>query len=145
MKIRLLLTVVIVVALTAAGCSSDGSEPTATYTGDECDYDGPSDFDLNTTVTFTVTNESDHTDVGFGIWKFPSGVTSEEIFSEGIFQAVGPGDDFATVNSSPTPIGEPEALGVFFDTPGQWGINCFVFADDRSPGQDYTTMFTVNE
>ncbi len=27
MKIRLLLTVVIVVALTAAGCSSDGSEP----------------------------------------------------------------------------------------------------------------------
>ena len=27
----------------------------------------------------------------------------------------------------------------------EWGINCFVFADDRGPGQDHTTMFTVNE
>jgi hypothetical protein len=134
----------VLVVLALAGCSSS-SEPTATYTGDECDYDGPSNFDLNTTVTFTVTNDSDHTDVGFSIWKFPSGVTSEEIFSEGIFQAPGPADDFAAVISSPTPIGEPLALGVTFDTPGQWGINCFVFADDRSPGQDHTTMFTVNE
>ena len=135
---------VLVGLIAAAGCSTSG-DPSATYTGDECDYDGPSTFDLNTTVTFTVTNESDHTDVGFGIWKFPSGVTSEEIFSEGIFQAAGPGDAFAAVSSSPTPIGEPEGLDVFFDTPGQWGINCFVFADDRSPGQDHTTMFTVNE
>jgi hypothetical protein len=140
-----MIVLVAATALVALAACSGSSEPTATYTGDECDYDGPSNFDLNTNVTFTVTNESDHTDVGFGIWKFPSGVTSEEIFSEGIFQAVGPGDDFAAVSRSPTPIGEPEALGVFFDTPGQWGINCFVFADDRSPGQDHTTMFTVNE
>ena len=140
---RQVSVLVVLFILAIAGCSS--SEPSATYTGDACSYDGPSNFDLNTTVTFTVTNESDHTDVGFGIWKFPSGVTSEEISSEGIFQAAGPGDDFAAVSSSPTPIGEPEALSVLFDTPGQWGINCFVFADDRSPGQDYTTMFTVNE
>ena len=114
---RRMTALLVLVVLALAGCSGS-SEPTATYTGDECDYDGPSNFDLDTTVTFTVTNESDHTDVGFGIWKFPSGVTSEEIFSEGIFQAVGPGDDFAAVSSSPTPIGEPEALVVFFDTPG---------------------------
>jgi len=136
------LTMLLVVALAACSGSSD---PTATYTGDGCDYDGPSEFDVNTNVTFTVTNDSDITDIGFAIWKFPSGVTSEEISSEGIFQAVGPDDDFAALNSSPTPIGEPEELSVFFDTPGQWGINCFVFANDRSPEQDHTTMFTVNE
>jgi len=134
----------VLVVLALAGCSGS-SEPTATFAGDECVYDGPSNFDLNTTATFTVTNESDHIDVGFGIWKFPSGVTSEEIFSEGIFQAVGPNDDIAAVSWSPTPIGEPESLGVTFDAPGQWGINCFVFASDRSPGQDYTAMFSVND
>lgn len=142
MRLATALTSMLVMVLTGCG---DSSEPTATYTGDGCEYDGPSDFDLNSSVTFTVINESDSTNTGFAIWKFPSGVTPEEIFEKGIFSAAGPDDELIVSNSRPTPIGEPLDLAVSFDTPGQWGINCFFFTDDASPGNDYTTMFTVNE
>ena len=136
------LTVVLVVGL--VGCSTN-SEPTATYTGGACDYDGPSEFDINTTVTFAVTNESDTTDVGFVVLDFPEDVTSEEILEQGIVEFVTFGE-FASAVRAPTAIGESEDLSVFFDTPGQWGLNCY----DKSGGEhngdglDYVTMFTVN-
>ena len=63
-RITTLATLLVVVL---AACSGS-SEPTATYTGGACDYDGPSEFDINSTVTFTVTNESDTTEAGFAIW-----------------------------------------------------------------------------
>jgi hypothetical protein len=102
-------------------------------------------FELNSTVTFTVTNESDTTEVGFAVWKFPEGVTSEEIPEQGIFAFVAFGNVESAV-SAPTAIGEPEALRVFFDSPGQWGINCFDLSggENDGAGLDYVTMFTVN-
>ena len=64
------VAIVTLLVLVLASCSTS-SEPTATYTGDACDYDGPSQFDLDSTVTFTVTNESDTTHVGFAVGSFP--------------------------------------------------------------------------
>jgi len=135
----------VLVAVVLAGCSDTTSEPTATYTGGACNYDGPSEFDLNTTVTFTVTNESDTTQAGFAIWDFPEGLTSEEIHEQGIFAFVTSGN-FADIAFSPTAIGEPEDLTVLFDTPGQWGLNCFDLSggENGGSGLDYVTMFTVN-
>ena len=49
------MAIVALLVLILASCSTS-SEPTATYTGGACDYDGPSEFDLESTVTFTVTN-----------------------------------------------------------------------------------------
>ncbi len=57
-------SVVVLFVLVVAGCSSS-SEPTAIFTGSACDYSGPSEFDVNSTVTFTYTNESDTTGAGF--------------------------------------------------------------------------------
>jgi len=144
-RIRRLIALGVVLVVGLAGCSTN-SEPTATYTGDGCDYDGPSEFDVNTTVTFTVINDSDTTNIGFSIWKFPSGMTAEELESGGIFETAGPEDDFTTANFPPTPIGEPEELRAFFDTAGQWGINCFESSGpgDDELGNDHITMFTVN-
>lgn len=136
-------TLTLLLAVVLAGCSGS-SEPTATYTGDACNYDGPSEFDVDTTVTFTVTNESETTDVGFAIWRFPSGVTPDEIYSKGIFQAVGAGDNFASLLEAPSRVGEPRDLRVSLDTTGQWGINCFDLSGADTEA-DYTTMFTVNE
>jgi hypothetical protein len=106
---------------------------------------GPSEFDLNSTVTFTVTNESDTTQVGFSVWKFPEGVTSEEILEQGIFEFVTSGNAERIIRP-PTAIGEPETLRVFFDSPGQYGINCFDTSGGETDGSgiDYVTMFTVN-
>ena len=120
------------------------SEPTATYTGGACDYDGPSEFALNTMVTFTVINESETTEVGFSLWKFPEGVTPDEILEQGIFEFVTQGNSPSYI-APPTAIGEPRTLRVFFDSPGQWGINCFDQSGRDDDGSDnYVTMFTVN-
>ncbi len=145
MRLYRLPILAVLVGMLFASCGSN-SEPTATYNGDDCVYDGPSEFELDSTVIFTVINESDTTDIGFSIWKFPSGMTAEELESGGIFETAGPDDDFTNAAFPPTPIGEPEDLRAFFDTPGQWGINCFESSGsgDDELGNDHITMFTVN-
>ena len=138
--------IVALLVLVLASCSTS-SEPTATYIGGACDYDGPSEFDLNSTVTFTVTNESETTEVGFAVRTFPEGVTPEEILEQGISEFFAFGTDAnASVIRPPNAIGEPETLRVFFDSPGQWGINCYDLSrgENDGAGRDYVTMFTVN-
>ncbi len=119
------------------------STATATYTGGECSYDGPTEFDLDTTATFTVTNSSETDIVGFSIWDFPEDVTSQEIQEQGIFEFVTFGE-FAALLPPPTAIGESKDVTVTVDTPGQWGINCY---DESGGGRgiDYVIMFTVND
>lgn len=140
-RLTTLATLVVVVL----GACSGSSEPTAIYTGHGCEYDGPLEFALNSTVTFTFTNESDTTEVGFSVRKLPEGVTSEEILGQGIFTFVK--HDADTIRFPPNAIGEPGDLSVPFLTPGQWGVVCF----DQSGGEhdgyglDYVTMITVNE
>jgi len=131
----------VLVALAVAGCSSSSSEPSATFTGAACNYDGPSEFDLNSTVTFTVTNDSDIHTVGFAVWKFPEGTTSEEIYDEGIFNVVK--RNILTLRSSPTTPGEEYELTSTFNETGQHGINCFVFPGPTTES-DHVTMFEVN-
>jgi hypothetical protein len=120
--------------------------PTATWNGDDCEYTGPSEFELNSVITFTVINDSDTTNIGFSIWRLTSGMTAEELESGGVFETAGPGDTFTTANFPPTPIGEPEELTAILVTPGQWGINCFESSGsgDDELGNDHITMFTVN-
>jgi len=132
-----------VLALTA--CSSTSS-PAATYIGGACDYDGPSEFDLDSTVTFTVENESDTAEVGFSILDFPEDLASEEILELGIFACV-PFGTAEAFTGNPTAIGAPEDLTVTFDTPGQWGLTCYDESGNEhgGAGLDYVTMFTVTE
>jgi len=143
---RRLSALVLLFVLAIAGCSSS-SEPTATFTGDACLYDGPSEFEVNSTVTFTFTNESDESAVGFAVLKFPEGATAEEVFNDGIFNIVPESDALWEFVSAPTVNGTEYDLTVTFDETGQHGINCF----DLSVGgvdateADYVTMFTVGE
>jgi hypothetical protein len=139
---RQLSVLVVLFTLAIAGCSS-ASEPTATYTAGACDYDGPSEFEVNSTVTFTFTNESDESDVGFSVLKFPEGSTPEEIFNEGIFSVVASDDAIIDFVPAPTVNGTEYDLTVTFIETGQHGINCFNLAADTE--SDYVTMFTVTE
>jgi hypothetical protein len=141
-QMRRLLTIVVPLVLILASCSTS-SEPTATYTGGACAYDGPSEFEVNSTVTFTVTNESDESDVGFSVLKFPEGSTPEEIFNEGIFNVVASDDAIIDFVPAPTVNGTEYDLTVTFIETGQHGINCFNLAADTE--SDYVTMFTVTE
>lgn len=135
-------SVVVLFVLVVAGCSSS-SEPTATFTGSACDYSGPSEFDVNSTVTFTYTNESDTTGAGFSVWKLPEGLTAEEIFEQGIFNVTDSGSAPTNFISRPTVIGEEYELSVVFDETGQHGMVCWVSPGPET-GSEWVTMFTVN-
>jgi hypothetical protein len=119
----------------------------ATYDGSECVYEGPTEFDLDSTVTFTVINESDTTDMGFGVWSLPEGTTADEILEDGIFTVVGGGPPvdeapgFYRALFGPTAIGTSQGLRVFLDTPGQHALNCY---DLSTGGGDHAIMFTVS-
>jgi hypothetical protein len=145
--------------LVLAGCSSSSepsatetepsathTERSATYTGGACEYDIPSEFGLNSTVTFTVTNESDTPLVGFAVRPFPEGTTPEEVLDEGVFEFVSK-ENFGAFLKSPSAVGTSRQLTVTFDEPGQWGLNCFDESggDHGGEGLDYVKMFTVTE
>ena len=141
---RRLTAIVGLLVLILASCSTS-SEPTATYTGGACDYDGPSEFDLDSTVTFTVINESDNTNMGFGVWSVPEGTTADEIVEEGLFDLLGITDvddwpGFYTALFAPTAIDSTGSMRVLLDTPGQHVLNCF----DVTADLDHPIMFTVN-
>ncbi len=139
---RRLSAIVVPLVLILAGCSTS-SNPTATYTGGACDYDGPSEFEVNSTVTFSVTNDSDNPNVGFTVWKFPEGTTPEEIYNEGVFSVVSRDPGPIGEKFSPTTPGEEYDFTVTFTETGQHGIDCFVFPGPAREG-DHVTMFTVN-
>jgi hypothetical protein len=68
-----LLLVVGMFALVIASCSSDSSEPTTTFDGNDCTYVGPAEFVSDTEATFTFVNASEGTSAGYAVWKVPDG------------------------------------------------------------------------
>jgi hypothetical protein len=140
-----LLAIVVSLVLVLAGCSTS-SDPTATYDGSDCSYDGPSGFELGETVTFTFINESDTSDLGFSVWSVPEGTTADEINELGIFEVAGGGPPveeapgFYAALFAPTPLDSTEILTVTLDTPGQHALNCFDLTTT-----DHAIMFTVSD
>jgi hypothetical protein len=140
------MTALLVLFVLALASCSTSSDPSATFTGSACDYSGPSEFDVGSEVAFVYTNESETTSTGFAVWKFPEGLTSEQIFDQGIFNATNttPGSaPWIGRVSAPTVIGTEYEFVVTFTETGQHGMVCFVFPGPET-GSDWVTMFTVN-
>jgi hypothetical protein len=102
---------------------------------------------LDSTVTFTFINESDTTNMGFGIWSLPEGTTADEILEEGLFELLGITDvddwpGFYAALFSPTAIDSTGILTVTLDKPGQHALNCF---DSTESGGNHAIMFTVSD
>ncbi len=128
---RRMTALVTLLVLAVAGCSSTG-EPTKTYDGTNCVYDGATEFDLNDEVTFTFTNESDTVLVGFVVWEVPDGTTAELINEVGIFEATGTQQgntapyEFFEAKFPPTQLDTEYPVTVVLDTEGLYAVNCFV-------------------
>ena len=119
-------------------------EPTATFTGDRCDYQGPSAFELDSTVTFTFVNDSSVTDMGFSVWPIPDTTTAQEIFDEGLFAVVGDDDTYSFYDAvfPPTETGSTSSLDVTFDRSGSHAIICFDVSGIGAD-RDYAILFDV--
>jgi hypothetical protein len=135
-------------ATTLQGDDADvagSSEPTKTYDGTGCVYDGATEFDLNDEVTFTFTNESDSTGVGFVVWEVPDGTTAALIDEVGIFEATGNTDsyEFFEAKFPPTQLDTEYPVTVVLDTAGLYSVNCFV--ETGAPvNTHYATIITVS-
>jgi ABC-type glycerol-3-phosphate transport system substrate-binding protein len=78
------------VGLFAAACGGGddaGSRPDGVTTrhDDGCVYEGPTEFAVNSDVTFTFINESEVLDAGFAVHKVDEGTTVEEILDLGVW------------------------------------------------------------
>ena len=133
----------LVLGLVLVACSSASGEPIATYDGVECRYDGPPEFDFDSTVKFTFINATDEPQVGFAVWTVPDGVTAAEILEEGIVNVVGARHDAYDnpLVSRPTVKDHEYEVAITLDTPGAHSIICF----DLATGVDHPTVFTVSD
>jgi hypothetical protein len=139
---------VLLLVVALAACSSS-SEPTKIYDGNGCTYDGATEFDLDSEVTFTFINESDDTGVGFVVWEVPDGTTAEEINEKGIFEATGTQQgntapyEVWEAKFPPTELDTEYQVTVLLDRDGLYSVNCFV--ETGAPvNTHYATIITVS-
>lgn len=143
------ITAIVVLLLLAVAACVSSSEPTKIYDGSGCSYDGPTEFDLNSEVTFTFINESDDTGVGFVVWTVPDGTTAEEIEEKGIFEATGTQQgntdpyEFWEAKFPPTQLDTEYQVTVTLDREGLYSVNCFV-ETGASVNTHYATIITVS-
>ncbi len=147
-RYAILTTLVLAVALGSCSASDDASaDPKATYDGSACTYEGPTEFDVGSTVTFTLVNASDSAVAGFALWHVPDGTTVAEVEERGVFAVVAdePPAAYGRLNPNQFPAVPNQEYEVAFvlEPAGQYAINCF----DQSftPTQERPIMLTVND
>ena len=136
--------------LVLAGCGSTAEElpeqkPTVTYDSGTCTYEGPESFAAGTGVRFTFVNLSPTYKVGFSFFRVGADVTPSEIHEKGIFfteaSYTSPGGLHA-VESAVT--GQDYNYREEFETPGRYAVVCNDYSMGE-PGEDYATIFTIEE
>jgi hypothetical protein len=137
-------------ALVVAACSDDddNSEVTVEFTGDDCVYSGPTEFEVGDEFEMTASDVTEERmDVGFGVVPVPDGTSVAEVREKGIEEVVGQDAldfDGAFLFSAVTEEGTERVLATSLDVAGTWLINCFVLSG-ASEGDYPAPTFQVVE
>jgi len=146
---RAALVVFAAFALVGAACSddNDSGEATAEFTGDGCDYSGPTEFEVGDEFEVTVTDVTEERmDVGFAVWKVPDGMTVEEFQDQGFEEAVADDASGTFLVSEVTEEDEERVLTYTLDEAGTWLVNCFNLGAGNPDDEDHpATTFEVAE
>lgn len=137
-----MVMIVVVLVVVLAGCGDNATKPTATFDGDACIYQGPSDF-AQGEYPFVFANEAE-TKAGMAVWKIPDGMTTGEVEAAGgVFYVANPVMDIGGSERGIDP-GNTVEVATLLDRPGTWLINCFVEDTVEGEGIDVgATVFTV--
>ena len=132
---RVALAVFAAFALVVASCSDDddNDEASAEFTGDDCVYSGPTEFEVGDEFEITVSDVTEErTDVGFAVMKVPDGTTAAEVRDQGIaeFLTEDEIDDSTFLFSEVTDEGTERVLSATLDVAGTWLVNCFAMNPD---------------
>ncbi len=124
------------------------SQPTATLIGDGCTYEGPTEFALDSVVTFTFINATANSDAEFSVWKVPEGTTADDFLTfEGLLGVVGQGsaaDDRYDVQVPPTVQNREYPMTITLNRPGLHILNCFDERPNINDENHYAIFFTVS-
>ena len=140
------LLAVLMLATTGCGDDADSSDtdPTMTWTGSGCVYEGPIEFDVGTALVVSFINASDaatfeEANIGFNYWAVPDGTTAEDIRDKGIFNLGGK----SMATGSMTPVSDTESQFTFpLDEQRLYALNCAHRPPD-GPDADYATIITT--
>lgn len=119
---------------------SGSLDPTSTFTGTECVYEGPTEFSVGSEVTFAFLNASELTEVAYSIVHVPDGTTVEQIYDEGVFVAGTNWSRDAKAYVFP-PTQRVESLTAPLDATGLYAVLCI--DTDSETGHDYASLITV--
>ena len=134
-------------ALVVGSCSDDdgNDEASAEFTGDDCVYSGPTEFDVGDEYEITVSDVTEErTDVGFALSPVPAGTTVAEVREKGIDKILTEDeiDDSPFLISATTEEGTQRVLAATLDVTGIWLVYCFAMNPD---GVFPATTFEVVE
>jgi hypothetical protein len=130
-KLRVSLAGFAAFALVVAACSDDddNNEVTVEFTGDDCVYSGPDEFDVGDEIEITVSDVTDErVDIGYAVNKVPDGTSVDEVREEGegFIESLSDLSD-TYLQSEVTEEGTERVLSATLDIAGTWLIHCFVF------------------
>ena len=136
--------ILLAIAIWLPACGT-ASEPTAVFTGEECTYEGPTEFELGSTVTFAFVNESGVTDMGFSVWPVPEDTNPDRILAEGLFGVVPDDGTYEMYDAvfPPVEIGSTSSLDITLDRSGRHAIICFDASGIIPGDRDYAILFDV--
>jgi hypothetical protein len=144
-------------AVVVAACSDDNNnndKASAEFTGDDCVYSGPTEFEVGDEIEITVSDATEErTDVGFAVHPVPDGTTVAEVREKGIEEVRGQdAEDFPGefLFSEVTEEGTVRVLTATLDVAGTWLVNCFAMSNHvrlgvNSEGDFPATTFEVVE
>jgi type 1 fimbria pilin len=128
-KLRVALAGFAAFALVVAACSDDddNNEVTVEFTGDDCVYSGPTEFEVGDEIEITVSDVTDErVDIGYAVNKVPDGTSVETASEEGFIESLSDLSD-TYLNSEVTEEGTERVLSATLDVAGTWLVHCFVF------------------
>jgi hypothetical protein len=127
MTSRVALAVFAAFALVVAACSDDddNSEVTVEFTGDDCVYSGPTEFEVGDEFEIMASDVTDErVDVGYAVTKVPDATTVDEAREEGFMESLPDGSD-TFLFTEVTEEGTVRVLSTTLDVAGTWLVHCF--------------------
>ena len=146
-KLRVSLAGFAAFALVVAACSDDddNNEVTVEFTGDDCVYSGPDEFDVGDEIEITVSDVTDErVDIGYAVTKVPDGTSVDEASEEEFIESLPDGSD-TFLHSEVTEAGTERVLSATLDVAGTWLVHCFVFRQPDGVDIFPATTFEVVE
>jgi hypothetical protein len=134
-----------------AACGDDdgNDEVTVEFTGDDCIYSGPDEFEVGDEIEITASDVTEErVSVGFGVVPVPAGTSVADVREKGIEEVLGQdaGDfDEAFLFSEVTEEGTVRVLSTPLDVAGTWLVNCFIFSGAGAGDYPATTFEVVEK